>query len=53
MFDYTLGNQELDDLRAAYRRASNVREAYRLNTVILLARGRTAADVADALLDEV
>jgi len=27
MFDYTLGNQELDDLRAAHRRASNVREA--------------------------
>ena len=50
MFDYTLGNRELDDLRAAHRRASNVREAYRINAVILLARGRTAADVADALL---
>lgn len=50
MLDYTLGNQELDDLRAAHRRASNVREAYRINAVILLAQGRTAADVADALL---
>ena len=38
------------ELRAAHRRALNVREAYRINAVILLGNGRTAADVADALL---
>jgi hypothetical protein len=27
-----------------------MREAYRINTVILLGKGRTGADVADALL---
>jgi len=40
----------LAELRAARRRALNVREAYRINAVILLGNGRTAADVADALL---
>jgi transposase len=38
------------ELRAAHRRALNVREAYRINAVILLGNGRTVADVADALL---
>ena len=45
-----LSQQELSDLRAAHRRAPNVREAYRIHAVILLGQGRTAADVADALL---
>ena len=52
MLDYRLSRQELAELRAAHRRALNVREAYRINAVILLGNGRTAADVADALLIE-
>ena len=50
MIDYRLSKQELNELRAAHRHALNVREAYRINAVILLGRGRTPADVADALL---
>ena len=50
MLDYHLTEQELAELRQAHRQTRNVREAYRLNAVILLGRGRTAADVADALL---
>ena len=50
MLDCRLSRQELAELRAAHRRALNVREAYRINAVILLGNGRTAADVADALL---
>jgi transposase len=50
MLDYRLDKQELAELRAAHRKALNVREAYRINAVILLGNGRTAADVADALL---
>ena len=52
MLDYRLTEQELAELRAAHRRALNVREAYRLNLVILLASGWTAAQVAAALLIE-
>jgi hypothetical protein len=36
MLDYRLDKQELAELRAAHRRALNVREAYRINAVILL-----------------
>ena len=50
MHDYRLTAQELTELRAAHHAARDVREAYRINVVILLGRGRTAADVADALL---
>ncbi|MFZ1575164.1 MAG: IS630 family transposase [Chromatiaceae bacterium] len=50
MLDYRLSKQELAELRAAHRRALNVREAYRINAVVVLGNGRTAADVADALL---
>ena len=50
MLDYSLTDQELAQLRTAHGRALNVREAYRINAVILLAQGRTPADVADALL---
>ena len=50
MLDFRLDKQELAELRAAHRRALNVREAYRINAVILLGNGRTVADVADALL---
>jgi transposase len=41
-----LSNQKLAELRPA----PNVRETYRISVVILLAQGRTGADVADALL---
>jgi transposase len=50
MHDYRLDKQELAELRAAHRGTRNVREAYRINAVILLGNGRSAADVADALL---
>jgi transposase len=50
MLDYRLAPQELAELRAAHRAARDVREAYRINAVILLGKGRTSADVADALL---
>jgi transposase len=53
MTDYRLSNYELAELRAAHRRArgaQDVRQAYRINAVILLGQGRTVADVADALL---
>ena len=50
MLDYRLTPQELAELRAAHRATRDVREAYRINAVILLGKGRTPADVADALL---
>jgi transposase len=50
MHDYRLDKPELAELRAAHRGTRNVREAYRINAVILLGNGRSAADVADALL---
>ena len=50
MLDYRLDTKELDELRAAHRRALNVREAYRLNAVILLSTGWSVAEVAKALL---
>jgi len=50
MLDFRLEKHELVELRRAHRRVLNVREAYRINAVILLGNGRTAADVADALL---
>lgn len=50
MLDYRLSEEELAELRAAHRRTRHVHEAYRINAVILLAKGRTVADVADALL---
>ena len=50
MLDYQLDLQELTELLAAHRAARDVRAAYRINAVILLAQGRPAADVADALL---
>jgi transposase len=49
MLDYRLTKQELAELGQAHRQTRNIREAYRLNAVILLGRGRTVADVADAL----
>ena len=50
MRDYRLSNEEIADLRAAHRATRDAREAYRINAVILLGKGRTVADVADALL---
>jgi transposase len=50
MQDYRLNAAEIADLRAAHRATRDVREAYRINAVILLGQGRPAADVADALL---
>jgi transposase len=50
MQDYRLSATEIADLRAAHRATRDVREAYRINAVILLGQGRPAADVADALL---
>ena len=50
MTDYTLNADEIKELRAAHRQARNSRDAYRINAVILLAQGWTAADIATALL---
>ena len=50
MRDYRLSNQQLAELRAAHRAARDVREAYRIDAMILLGVGWTAADVSAALL---
>jgi transposase len=50
MIDYSLPAQELAELRAAHRRTRDKREADRIKAVVLLASGRTAEDVAEALL---
>ena len=50
MRDYYLNERELAELRSAHRKVREIREAYRLNAVILLGQGRGVNDVADALL---
>jgi transposase len=50
MIDYSLPVTELAELRAAHRRTRDKREADRIKAVVLLASGRTAEDVAEALL---
>jgi transposase len=50
MHDYRLDQQKLSELRAAHRGTRNVREAYRINAVVLLGSGWRPCDVADALL---
>jgi transposase len=53
MIDYRLDKQDLAELRKAHRNALNVREAYRINAVILLAEGWSAEHVGKALLLDV
>lgn len=50
MYDYRLSERELGELRRAHGEVREIREAYRINAVILLGQGRSAKDVADALL---
>ena len=50
MTNYRLDKRELGELRLAHRQVRDVREAYRINALILSGQGRTAPDVADALL---
>jgi transposase len=50
MADYRLDKRELAELRVAHRQVGDVREAYRINAVILLGQRRAVSDVADALL---
>ena len=50
MVDYSLPAQKIAELRAAHRRTRDKREADRIKAVVLLASGRTAEDVAEALL---
>ena len=50
MVDYSLPAQEIAKLRAAHRGTRDKRVADRIKSVVLLASGRTAEDVADALL---
>jgi len=50
MRDYYLNERELAELRSAHREVREIREAYRLNAVILLGQGWGVNDVADALL---
>jgi len=42
--------KQVTELREAHRRALNVREAYRINAVILLSQGWKPVEVAKALL---
>ncbi|EGV27518.1 hypothetical protein ThidrDRAFT_4671, partial [Thiorhodococcus drewsii AZ1] len=46
MNDYRLSDEELAELRAAHRRVRDIREAYRINAVILLGQGRGVKDIA-------
>ena len=50
MHDYRLSDEQLTELRSAHREVREIREAYRINAVILLGQGRAVKDVADALL---
>jgi len=50
MVDYSLPAKQLAELRAAHRRTRDKREADRIKAVVLLASGRTAEDIAEALL---
>jgi transposase len=50
MRDYSLSKPELAELRAAHGVTRDVREAYRINAVILLGQGWSPVRVADALL---
>lgn len=50
MIAYDLTDDELKELRRAHRATKDVRLAYRINTVILLGEGWSAASVAEALL---
>ncbi len=50
MVDYSLAAKELAELRTADRRTRDKCEAHRIKAVALLASGRTAEDIADALL---
>jgi transposase len=50
MRDYRLSNQDLGELRSAHREVREIREAYRLNAVILLGQGWGVTEVANALL---
>jgi hypothetical protein len=50
MRNHRITKQQLADLRGAHRATRDVREAYRINAVLLLGKGRTPPDVADALL---
>ena len=50
MLNYQLEMKQVTELREAHRRALNVREAYRINAVILLSQGWKPVEVAKALL---
>jgi len=50
MVDYSLPAKQLAELRAAHRHTRDKREADRIKAVVLLASGRTAEDIAEALL---
>ena len=50
MLDYHLKPDQLAELRRAHRGTLHVREAYRINAVILLAEGWSATQVATARL---
>lgn len=50
MRDYRLSPEELAERRTAHRTMRDIRQAYRINAIILLGQGRGMKDVADALL---
>lgn len=50
MTTFTLSQEEISGLKKAHRAAKNKRDAYRINTVVLLGTGWTIREVAEALL---
>ena len=46
---FTLSQEEISGLKRAHRAAKNKRDAYRINTIVLLGTGWTIREVAEAL----
>ena len=49
MTTFTLSQEEISGLKKAHRAARNKRDAYRINTIVLLGTGWTIREVAEAL----
>ncbi len=50
MKDFTLTSEEISKLRIAHRTAKRKRDADRIKAIVLLCKGWTAVEVAEALL---
>jgi transposase len=49
MTTFTLSQEEICSLKKAHRAAKKKRDAYRINTIVLLGTGWTIREVAEAL----